>query len=141
VDPWVAWIIAALVLGVLELVTGGTLFLAMVAGGALAGALTAALVDNSFAPWAVFAIVSIGLIVAVRPVAARHVRQPTELRSGVDRLVGLDAVVIEAVSGAGGRVKLNGEVWSARSFDHAASFPAGTTVVVLEIEGATALVA
>lgn len=140
-DPWVAWVVAALVLGVLELITGGTLFLAMVAGGALAGAVTAAVTDNTFAPWAVFAVVSVGLIVAVRPVAARHLRQPAQLRSGVDRLVGLDAVVTEDVSGAGGRVKLNGEIWSARSFDTAASFPAGTTVVVLEIEGATALVA
>ena len=134
------WVVAALVLGVLEMVTGGTLFLAMVATGALAGAVTAAVTDGGFAPWLVFTVVSVGLLVAVRPVAARHLRQPAELRSGVDRLVGLEAVVTEPVSGAGGRVKLNGEIWSARSFDHEASFPPGATVVVLEIEGATALV-
>ena len=40
-DPWVWWLIAAVVLGIAEFSTGGTLVLGMVGVGALAGAGTA----------------------------------------------------------------------------------------------------
>lgn len=135
-----AWLLAALVLGALELLTGGTLVLFMLAGGAVAGGLTAALTDNAFLPWVVFSIVSVGLLVVVRPVAKNHARQPLELRSGVARLVGESAEVISEVNGRDGRVKLHGEIWSARAFDGATTFAPGQSVQVLEIEGATALV-
>lgn len=139
-DPWLIWLVAALVLGVLELVTGGTLVLIMIAGGALAGSATAALTDSALLPWVSFAVVSIGLLAFVRPVAARHTRQPAQLRSGVDRLLGQQAEVLAEVDGHGGRVKLHGEIWSARAFDGQSTFAPGATVHVLEIEGATALV-
>lgn len=139
-DPWLAWLLAALVLGALELLTGGTLVLAMLAGGAAAGGLTAALTENPFLPWVVFSVVSVGLLAVVRPVAKRHARQPLELRSGTDRLVGASAEVLSEVSGREGTVKLHGEVWSARAFDGGSTFEPGTTVQVLQIDGATALV-
>ncbi len=139
-DPWIAWLAVALILGVLELVTGATLVLGMLAGGAVAGSVTAAVTDNPFLPWVVFSVVSVGLLVAVRPVATSHLRQPLALRSGVDRLIGEQAEVIAEVSGHDGRVKLHGEIWSARAFDGAATFAPGQTVQVLQIDGATALV-
>ena len=40
----------------------------------------------------------------------------------------------------GGRVKIGGEVWSARAFDSAQVLEPGSRVQVAEIEGATALV-
>jgi len=48
--------------------------------------------------------------------------------------------VIEEVTALGGRVRIGGEVWSARSYDEAQVIPAGSTVDVFAIEGATALV-
>lgn len=135
-----AWVIAAMLLGVAELVTGGTLVLAMLAGGALAGAGAAALTDNAFLPWAVFALTSLGLLVGLRPIAHRHLRQPLELASGTARLVGQHAEVISEVTGRDGRVKLAGEVWSARSMDGQSTYRPGDTVLVLEIDGATAMV-
>lgn len=140
-DPWVIWIIVAMVLGVADLVTGGSLVLLMLAGGAVAGGVTAALTENDFLPWLAFSLVSLGLLGGVRPLAKRHMRQPAALRSGVDRLVGADAVVVEPVDARDGRVKLSGEVWSARSFDGQSTYNVGDTVQVLEISGATALVA
>lgn len=134
------WVAAALVLGAAELLTGGTLILAMVAGGALAGAATAAVTDNVFLPWAVFSLVSVGLLVGLRPIANRHVKQPLELRSGTDRLIGQHAEVISVVDGHDGRVKLAGEIWSARSLDGSTQYQPGDTVLVLEINGATAMV-
>jgi membrane protein implicated in regulation of membrane protease activity len=58
----------------------------------------------------------------------------------VAALVGKQALVLEQVDGRGGRVKIGGEVWSARSYDGESVLEAGRTVAVLEIEGATALV-
>jgi len=59
---------------------------------------------------------------------------------GHDALVGRQAVVLEEVSSEGGRVKLGGEVWSARSYDDDEVIPVGARVDVFQIKGATALV-
>jgi membrane protein implicated in regulation of membrane protease activity len=48
--------------------------------------------------------------------------------------------VLEQVDGHGGRVKIGGEVWSARSFDTERVLEAGDTARVVRIDGATALV-
>ncbi len=39
-----------------------------------------------------------------------------------------------------GQVKIGGEVWSARAYDETQVLAAGTSVDVIKIEGATALV-
>jgi membrane protein implicated in regulation of membrane protease activity len=48
--------------------------------------------------------------------------------------------VLEEVTAQGGRIRIGGEVWSARSYDESQVVPAGSTVDVFAIEGATALV-
>ena len=140
-DPWTIWLIAALVLGIVEVVSGGTLVFGMVATGALAGSAAAAATDSSVLPWVVFAGTSAAMLVVVRPIAKKHMRTPGEIRSGAAALVGQEADVTAEVSAADGRVKLAGEIWSARSFDGQTSFGVGERVRVLEIDGATALVA
>lgn len=140
-DAWVWWIVAAGVLVVLDLVTGGSLVLLMVGGGALAGGVTAALGAPPAVSFGVFALVTVALLAVVRPVARRHLRQRPAARTGVDALVGAEGVVLEPVSGMDGRIKLGGEVWSARAYDGFSEFEVGQRVQVLQIEGATALVA
>ena len=76
----------------------------------------------------------------VRPLAVRHVRQPPLLRTGTSALVGKSATVTEEVTALGGRVRIGGEVWSARSYEESQVIPAGSAVDVYAIEGATALV-
>ena len=56
------------------------------------------------------------------------------------RAVTVDTVVVERVDGNGGRVKIGGEVWSARALDEHSVIEPGARVQVAEIEGATALV-
>jgi membrane protein implicated in regulation of membrane protease activity len=89
----------------------------------------------------VFAVVSAAMVGVVRPLAKRHMVTPTELRSGTAALVGAEAQVLQTVDGHDGRVKLKGEIWSARAFDGHSVYEPGTTVQVLQIDGATALVA
>lgn len=140
-DPWIWWIIAAGALAVAEILTGGTLVLLMLAGGAVAGGVTAAVGAPPALAIGVFAVVSFALLGLVRPVARRHLRMGREVRTNVAALVGAEATVLESVDGHDGRIKLAGEVWSARAYDGESLFEPGSRVQVLQIDGATALVA
>jgi len=140
-DAWVWWIVAAGALAVAEVLTGGSLVLLMLAGGAAAGGVTAALGAPPALAVGVFAVASVALLGLVRPVARRHMRVGREARTNVAALVGAEALVLESVDGTDGRIKLAGEVWSARAYDGQSVFEPGTRVQVLQIEGATALVA
>ncbi|GGZ90877.1 membrane protein [Streptomyces spiroverticillatus] len=139
-DAWLWWLIGAAVLGIALVVTTMP-ELGMLAVGALAGALTSYLGGGLVTQVLVFAAVSVVLIVVVRPIAARHRSQRPQLASGVDALRGRQAVVVERVdSGEGGRIKLAGEIWSARALDAGQTFEPGQQVDVVEIDGATAVV-
>jgi len=139
VDAWVVWLIVAVVLAGAEAASSG-LLLIMFAGGALSASLASALGAGTVGSAAVFAVVSIALIAFVRPIAKRHMYQPPQQRSGTAALIGTQAVVVEAVDGTDGRIKLAGEIWSARTFDETARFEPGQKVSVFEIDGATAVV-
>jgi membrane protein implicated in regulation of membrane protease activity len=139
IDAWVWWLIAAVGLGIPLVLTAMPEF-GMLSAGAVAGAITAALGFGVVAQVVVFAAVSVALIAVVRPVAARHGAQRPQLATNVDALKGRQAVVLERVDGSGGRIKLAGEVWSARAFDASQAFEPGVQVDVVEIDGATAVV-
>ena len=116
IDAWVWWLIAAVGLGIPLVLTAMPEF-GMFAVGAVAAAVAAALGGGIVAQVLVFVVVSVALLVVVRPIAAAH-RQTARARSGIDALKGRQAVVLERVDGDdGGRIKLAGEVWSARALD------------------------
>ncbi|MFD5429492.1 NfeD family protein [Streptomyces sp. NPDC127084] len=139
IDAWVWWLIAAVGLGIPLVLTAMPEF-GMLSAGAIAGAVTAALGFGVVAQVGVFAAVSVALIAVVRPIAARHSSQRPRLATGIDALRGRQAVVLERVDGDGGRIKLAGEIWSARSLDTERAFEPGEQVDVVEIDGATAVV-
>ncbi|MFE6165562.1 NfeD family protein [Streptomyces sp. NPDC056486] len=139
IDAWVWWLIGAAALGI-PLVLTAMPELGMLSVGAVAGAVTAGLGGGTVLQVVVFAAVSVALIAVVRPVAARQRSQRPELATGVDALRGKTAVVLERVDGSGGRIKLAGEIWSARSLDTDQAYEAGREVDVVEIDGATAIV-
>jgi len=87
-----------------------------------------------------FVVASAAGLGFVLPIARRHLKQPPVLRTGMAALVGRKAQVLEEVTEHGGRVRIGGEVWSARSYDETLVIPAGSAVDVMQIEGATALV-
>ncbi len=139
IDAWVWWLIVAAGLGI-PLVLTAMPELGMFAVGALAASVVAALGGGIVAQVLVFVGVSVALLVVVRPIAARHRAGQTGHASGIDALKGRQAVVLERVSAAGGRIKLAGEVWSARSLDEGQVHEPGSQVDVVDIDGATAVV-
>lgn len=138
-EPWVFWLVVAVVLAGAEAASAG-LLLIMFSGGALAAGVASALGASTVGSAAVFTLVSIALIAFVRPVAKRHMYQPPLERSGTAALIGTQAIVLETVDAANGRIKLAGEIWSARTLDEEARFLPGEKVAVFEIDGATAVV-
>jgi membrane protein implicated in regulation of membrane protease activity len=139
IDAWVWWLVGAAALGIPLVVTAMPEF-GMLAVGAVAAAVMAGLGFGAVAQVIAFGVVSVALIAVVRPIAARHSTQRPQLATGVEALKGKQAVVLERVDGAGGRIKLAGEVWSARSLDGDSAYEVGQEVDVVEIEGATAIV-
>ncbi|MGN9793039.1 NfeD family protein [Streptomyces sp. OZ13] len=138
-ELWLIWLIIAAVLAVAEIFTL-TAALGMLGGAALATAGFAAV--GLPLPWQflVFTAVATVSLLFVRPLALRHVRRPQAARFGVDALVGSAAYVVSEVTALGGRVRIGGEEWTARPYDETLVIPSGTTVDVIEISGATALV-
>jgi membrane protein implicated in regulation of membrane protease activity len=136
---WVAWLGLAVVLGIVE-VTSLDLVFAMLAVGALGGALTGTVTDDLVVQVLVAIVLSVAMLGVVRPIALRHLRTPHAIRTGVAALIGEKGVVTEQVDAHDGRIKLRGEVWSARTYDPNQVIEAGKHVEVVQIDGATAVV-
>ncbi|MFF4149437.1 NfeD family protein [Streptomyces sp. NPDC001651] len=140
IDAWVWWLVGATALGI-GLVITAMPELGMLAVGAVAAALVAGFFDSdAVAQVVAFVVVSTALIAVVRPIANRHRAQRPQLATGIDALKGKQAVVLERVDASGGRIKLAGEVWSARALDTGRTYEVGQEVDVVDIEGATAIV-
>lgn len=136
----VLWLISALVLAGAEALTGH-LFLVMLGGGALAASLTSWLTGwPQWADGAVFLVVSVLLLVLVRPALRRRLTPTIALETGIKALEGKKAVVLDRVGHDAGQVKLDGEVWTARPFNEGDVYEPGESVTVMHIEGATAVV-
>lgn len=136
---WYLWVAAALLFGVVEMVSLD-LVLVMLAGGAIAAAVASAAGLGLVGQIIVFGVVSSLLLFALRPWALHRLRDKTPLtETGTAALVGKIAVVVSEVTEDGGRIKLVGEVWTARSAG-ANAFPVGADVRVVAIDGATSVV-
>lgn len=132
------WLIGGIALIAAEILSGD-FFLLMVGVGALAGAGSEAIFGNTIVSCAVFAVVSIGLVTFARPWLKRRLH-PELVHTNADALIGRKAVAVSAVNAQGGQVRLDGDVWSARSFDDNRPISPGQSVTVVEIAGATAVV-
>jgi membrane protein implicated in regulation of membrane protease activity len=138
-DAWMIWILLAVILAAGEVMTLG-FFLAPFAAGALLGAAADIAGAGSVVAILIF-LISSGLFFGLlRPVARRHLRTPAQLRTGTAALVGKTATVTTRIDAGGGAVKLDGEIWTARSYLGDEVFEPGSHVHVVEIQGATALV-
>jgi membrane protein implicated in regulation of membrane protease activity len=139
---WILWIVAACLLGIGEMHTGGLYLLPFAVGAALAGVISLLGVGSLLAVL-VFVLASVLVFGALRPVARRHRHLPPAIRTGAAALVGRRAMVLERIANdeGVGCVKIDGgEVWTARSYDEDEVIDAGERVEVVEIKGATALV-
>ncbi len=136
----ILWIALGAALAVAEIFTT-TLFLIMFSAGAFAAAGAAALGAGVPVQAAVFIAVSALTVAAVRPAIRRRLDATSGgVPIGVAALSGAPAEVIEQVDDHHGLVKIDGELWRARSLAGTGSYAPGEHVRVVELDGATAVV-
>jgi membrane protein implicated in regulation of membrane protease activity len=138
----VLWIVLAIALAIGEAFTV-TFLLVMFAGGAIAAAGAAALGAPFLLQVIVFALVSGLSVGALRPIIIRHARSALETGEtpfGLEAMEGTHGTVLEEVGADQGMIKLDGELWQARSFDGNEKYLPGERVRVLRVKGATAIV-
>jgi membrane protein implicated in regulation of membrane protease activity len=139
-EAWLAWAIAAALLAIGEIFTQGLFFLGPVALAAAAAAVVAGVGAPVWVQIVVFAAGALASLAFLRPIARAHLRMPAAMRTGTAALVGSRAVVLQRVDVNGGRVRIGGEEWSARTYMPDQVLEPGMEVEVVRIEGATALV-
>lgn len=136
---WLIWVGVALVLGILELLTVDLFFLTL-ALAALAAGGVGAFGFGLGVQIAVFVGSSLLLLLLVRPWAKNLLLKSTpEAPTNAQAYIGKSAVVTAQLIGDDGRVRIGGEDWSARG-QEGRTFPVGSDVRVVRIDGATAVV-
>lgn len=134
------WLGAAVLLAAGE-AAGGELFFIMLAVGALGGSGAAFLGAPLWGQALAFALVSVVMLAAVRPVVRRRMLSALpEHDTNTAALTGRNGTVVEEIDSNGGLVEIAGDTWTARALLEGETFAAGDKVLVHEIEGATAIV-
>ena len=140
---WIVWLVFILVCVIIELLSLEFTFL-MIAVGSLAGLGTNLLGAVWWLQIVTAAVLSVLLILLIRPVLLRLMRKGADhTPSNVAALLGMSAQVLSTVRTSGGMVKLaNGETWTARLSPDAdmQSAEPGDIVHVAAIDGSTAVV-
>jgi membrane protein implicated in regulation of membrane protease activity len=136
----VIWLIAGVLLAVAELFTLDFVLI-MISAGAFAAAAAGLAGVPVPIQGLVFAVVSALGLFAVRPAIKRRLHRNAEPAvMGVEAIEGSQATVIEQVAEGRGMVKIGGELWQARPYDSTQVLEVGSSVQVIEVKGATALV-
>lgn len=134
------WLLFGVAL-VLAEVLSGDFVLVMLGVAGLAAALADVIGGSLLADAIVFAATALLGLFAVRPILrSRLMALGQHHRTGVEALKGVQAVVVETVDEHDGRVRIGGEVWSARTFEPTQRLEPGQQVIVMDISGATAIV-
>ena len=134
-QPWQWWLVGAIVLAVVEMVTAG-FFVIWFAIGCLAAMVASWLGAGVIGQGLSFVVVSGLLVLMTRPVVQRLVfGRGREPRTAVDALPGQMGTVTAPVAPLSpGLVRVGGEVWTAVPAGEA-EIPAGTRVRVARVEG------
>lgn len=134
------WLIVLILSIVVEIATLGLASI-WFAPGALAAIIAAALQAPIAVQVILFFVVSLLLLYFTRPIAVKYFNKD-RIKTNVESLVGRQAIVISDIDNLQGigQVVVNGQEWSARSFDDRIKLPVGTVVNVMAISGVKLIV-
>ncbi len=138
---WV-WLAATAVFAGGEMLISGTFFLAPFAVGAAVATALAFAGTDLWVQWATFVAVSAASFAAMRPLARRLDRGPSQEGIGSKRLLGQLATVLEPIPADHrlGLVQVDREEWRAEATG-GDEVPAGTRVKVVDVQGTRVIVA
>ena len=134
-DVYQIWLVVAIVLVILEIMTAGFGVICF-AIGAVFSALVAGLGGSITWQIVVFAVVSLLTFVFLRPVVIRFLdKKSKDVKTNADALVGRRAVVSERIDASQhtGRVAVDGDDWKAVSMD-GSIIEKGTEVEIIKLD-------
>jgi membrane protein implicated in regulation of membrane protease activity len=131
-DHW-WWLMAAAVLGILEIFLPGIFLIWMAAAAALTGIVAAVLPIALPFQIALFVLLAMAAVLGGRRHYERHPVPSSDplLNDRTARLIGQNVLVVTAIENGEGRVKVGDSVWAARG----PNAPAGTRMVVTGADG------
>lgn len=128
------WLIVAIIMIVIELVTLGNLVTIWFAFGSVAALITAFITDNVMAQIIVFALVSVASLVLVRPIVSNTLRGKM-ISTNADSIIGRRFNLKDEITNdSWGMVNVDGSTWSCVSYDHK-PVARGTLVEIIAIAG------
>ena len=133
-NMWLVWLILAGGLAVSEMLTLDMTLL-MLAGGALAGAGAALIFPGLL--WVhvlVAVVVAVALLGVLRPEILKRLHKGDGYRSTFEQLLGATGRAAGEITATGGEALINGETWTARSWD-GDTIAHGVEVDVMEVDG------
>lgn len=137
---WAGWGVLAAGLAALELLTLDFTLL-MLAIGAAAGGATALIFPGMWWLQVIVAIVASFMSLAIlRPTLLEKIRNEPGYRSSTDSLLGTNGVATTQITGTTGEVKVDGQLWAARSFDPTVRILEGQDIEIYDRDGVTLLV-
>ena len=139
-DMTVVWLIAMIVLLVVEGVVPGLISI-WFALGALAALVSALLHAPLWLQIVWFLAVSIVALALTRPLAKKYINSKTQ-PTNADMLIGKECVVRESIDNVlgAGAVSVDGKVWTARTESDDMKAPEGSRAAVVRIEGVKLIV-
>ena len=133
------WIFVAIASIVIEIITLGNLICIWFAVGALASGILAWLKVKTVIQFIVFFVVSIGVMLIVRPLASKYLRGNT-VATNSDRLIGMTAIITKDITPeAWGELIVAGTRWSCISVDNQ-PIKKDTYVRIMAIDGVKMIV-
>jgi len=131
-EPWSIWLIAGIVLLIVEMVTPGAFFFMCFGLGAMVTAGLTYFPLPGWVQWVAFVAISTILVLFAKPVM-KGLMKETHRPSNADELIGKEAIVLEAIKPHfSGLVKIGGEVWKASAEEEIVE---GSLVEILKVEG------
>ena len=139
-DMTVVWLVAMIVLLVIEGVVPGLISI-WFALGALAALVSALLHAPLWLQIVWFLAVSIAALALTRPLAKKYINARTQ-PTNADMMIGKECVVRESIDNVlgAGAVSVDGKVWTARTENDDIKVPEGSRAVVVRIEGVKLIV-
>lgn len=133
------WIAFAVVMAVCEAYTSQLVSIWFVVG-AVGAAITSIFTTNILIQTGVFVALTVLALIITKPLVKRFKRNIKKVSTNSDRLIGMTGVVLKDINPleATGQVKVNGEVWTAKTVSD--NVGKDTKVKVLSIEGVKLIV-
>lgn len=137
---WQFWLITAGIFFIFEMITVG--FLVFWLGiSALITMVVSLFTDNIVIQIAIFVISSIALIFLTKPFVRKFMNSKDNLATNAYSIIGKHGIVTEDINStlSTGQVKINGETWSAKSYEED-FISKGSTITVTKIDGVKVVV-